>query len=128
MNFITIDRVLSLVAKLDPVIYHKSSCITCKRALSEIERLKIDIQKRDFFKEPFTESELKKIISLSGKTAQEILRKRDKMYKELELESKKLTDNQIIKLMTEYPGLIQRPIVIKKNKVFIGKIDVKNLK
>lgn len=128
MNFITIDRVLSLVAKLDPVIYHKSSCITCKRALSEIERLKIDIQKRDFFKEPFTESELKKIISLSGKTAQEILRKRDKMYKELELESKKLTDNQIIKLMTEYPGLIQRPIIIKKNKVFIGKIDVKNLK
>ncbi len=116
------------MAKLDPVIYHKSSCITCKRALSEIERLKIDIQKRDFFKEPFTESELKKIISLSGKTAQEILRKRDKMYKELELESKKLTDNQIIKLMTEYPGLIQRPIVIKKNKVFIGKTDVKNLK
>lgn len=117
-----------MVAKLDPVIYHKSSCITCKRALSEIERLKIDIQKRDFFKEPFTESELKKIISLSGKSPSEILRKRDKMYKELEIEFKNPTDNQIIKLMTKYPGLIQRPIIIKKNKVLIGKTDVKNLK
>lgn len=117
-----------LLAKSDPVIYHKSSCITCKKTLDEIERLRIDIQKRDFFKDPFTESELKKIINLSGKTAREILRKRDKMYKELELESKDPTDNQIIKLMTKYPGLIQRPIIIKKNKVFIGKTDVKNLK
>jgi arsenate reductase len=116
------------LTKSDPIIYHKSSCITCKRALDEIDRLKIDIQKRDFFKDPFTESELKKIIKRSGKTAREILRKRDKMYKELELESKDPTDNQIIKLMIKYPGLIQRPIIIKKNKVLIGKTDVKNLK
>ena len=116
------------MTKSDPIIYHKSSCITCKRTLDEIDRLKIDIQKRDFFKDPFTEPELKKIINLSGKTAREILRKRDKMYKELELESKNPTDNQIIKLMIKYPGLIQRPIIIKKNMVLIGKTDTKNLK
>ncbi len=116
------------MTKSDPIIYHKSSCITCKKTLDEIDRLKIDIQKRDFFKDPFTESELKKIINLSGKSPREILRKRDKMYKELEIEFKNPTDNQIIKLMTKYPGLIQRPIIIKKNKVFIGKTNVKNLK
>ena len=42
------------------IIYHKSSCITCRRALSEIERLKIEIERRDFLKEPFSETELKK--------------------------------------------------------------------
>jgi arsenate reductase len=46
--------------------------------------MKIDIERRDFFKEPFSESELKKIIKLSGKKAEEFLRKRDKMYKELD--------------------------------------------
>ena len=119
---------ISSLAKLDPVIYHKSSCITCKKALNEIERLKIDIQTRDFFKEPFSEAELIKIIKLSGLNPKELLRKRDKMYKELDLENSTQKDNEIIKLMAEFPGLIKRPIIIKQNKVQIGKIDVKNLK
>ena len=90
--------------------------------------MKIDIQKRDFFKEPFSETELKKIIKLSGNPAKEFLRKRDKMYKELDIDGTKHTDNEIIKLMVKYPGLIRRPIIIKKNKTHVGKIEVKRFK
>ena len=93
-----------------------------------MERMKIDVEARDFFKDPFTESELKKIIKMTGKKPQEMLRKRDKMYKELELDSIKKTDIQLIKLMVKYPGLILRPIVITKNKAHVGKIDAKDLK
>ena len=109
-------------------IYHKSTCITCKKVISGIERMKSDIETRDFFKDPFTETELKKIIKMTGKKPSELLRKRDKMFKELNLENNKKTDSQIIKLMVKYPGLILRPIVIIKNKAFVGKIDVKSLK
>jgi len=109
-------------------IYHKPTCITCKKAISEAERMSADIEKRDFFKDPFSESELKKIIKMSGKKPVDILRKRDKMYKELDLENKKKTDSQLIKLMVKYPGLILRPIIIVKNKAFVGKVDAKNLK
>jgi arsenate reductase len=109
-------------------VFHKPSCITCKKAISEIERVNADIEKRDFFKEPLSEIELKKIVKMSGKKPSELLRKRDKMYKELDLENKKKTDIQIIKLMVKYPGLILRPIVITKNKAFVGKVDVENLK
>ena len=90
--------------------------------------MNVDIKKRDFFKDPFSETELKKIIKMTGKKPQEMLRKRDKMYKELDLNIKKKTDVQIIKLMVKYPGLILRPIVIIKNKAFVGKIDAKRLK
>jgi len=109
-------------------VYHKSSCITCKKAITTIERMYADIEKRDFFKDPFSETELKKIIKMTGKNPSELLRKRDKMFKELNLENNQKTDAQIIKLMVKYPGLILRPIVITKNKAFIGKIDLKNLK
>jgi arsenate reductase len=109
-------------------IYHKPSCITCKKIISEAERMKSDIEKRDFFKDPFSEAELKKIIKMSGKKPIELLRKRDKMYKELDLENVKKTDAQIIKLMVKYPGLILRPIIITKNKAFVGKVDVKKIK
>jgi len=87
-----------------------------------------DIEKRDFFRDPFSEAELTKIIKMTGKKPSEILRKRDKKYKELDLENNKKTDTQLIKLMVKHPGLILRPIIIIKNKAYIGKIDAKNLK
>jgi arsenate reductase len=93
-----------------------------------MERMNADIETRDFFKDPFTETELKKIIKMTGKKPQEMLRKRDKMFKELNLENSKKTASQIIKLMVKYPGLILRPIVITKNKAFVGKIDAKSLR
>lgn len=114
--------------KIESIIFHKSSCITCKKTISELDRMKIDIQKRDFFKEPFSERELQKIITLLGLNPNELLRKRDKMYKELDLDNIKLSESKIIKLMVKYPGLIRRPIIIKKNKGYVGKLDVKNLK
>jgi len=87
-----------------------------------------DIEKRDFFKDPLSETELKKIIKMTGKKPSELLRKRDKMYKELDLENDKKTDNQIIKLIVKHPGLLLRPIIVTKNKVFVGKVDMKSLK
>ncbi|MBI5146937.1 MAG: arsenate reductase [Thaumarchaeota archaeon] len=109
-------------------VYLKPTCITCRRAISELERLKLDIQKRDIFKDKLSESEIKKIIQLAGITPRELVRKKDKMYKELDLDNLKFTDSQIIKILSEYPGLIRRPIVFAKNKVLIGKFDSKELK
>ena len=89
--------------------------------------MKQDIEARDFFKDPFSESELKKIIKLTGKKPSELLRKRDKMYKELDLANAKKTEQEIVKLMVKHPGLILRPIIIKDNKGFVGKVDAKSI-
>ena len=102
-------------------IYHKSSCITCKRTISELERLNADIEKRDFFKDPLSEKELTKILKLTGKKPSELIRKRDKMYKQLNLENNEKTETEIIKLMVKYPGLIMRPIIVKGNTAVVGK-------
>lgn len=90
--------------------------------------MKMDIDTRDFFKDPFTEAELKKIIKMTGKKPVELLRKRDKTYKEMRLDENKKSDSEIIKLMVKYPGLILRPIIITKNKALVGKIDPKEIK
>ena len=93
-----------------------------------MERMEMDIESRDFFKDPFTETELKKIIKMTGKKPKELLRKRDKTYKEMNLDQNKKTDSEIIKLMVKYPGLILRPIIILKNKAIVGKIEPKEIK
>ena len=93
-----------------------------------MERLKLDIQTRDIFNDKLSESEIKKIIQLARITPRELLRKKDKMFKELDLGNPKYTDSQITKILSEYPGLIRRPIVFTKNRIFIGKFDSKELK
>ena len=90
--------------------------------------MNLDIEARDFFKDPLTELELKKIIKMTGKKPSELLRKRDKTYKEMNLEKNEKTESELIKLMVKNPGLILRPIVILKNKALVGKIDIKNIK
>lgn len=109
-------------------VYVKPTCITCQRALSEMQRLKLDIQTRDIFKDKLSESEIKKIIQLARITPRELLRKKDKMYKELDLDNPKYNDSQIIKALSKYPGLLRRPIVFTKNKILIGKFDSEELK
>ena len=89
--------------------------------------MNIDIKGRDFFTDPFSESELKKIFKMTGKKPSELIRKRDKMYKELKFETKKYSNDQIIKFMIKYPGLIARPIVISKDKAYVGKSSLDNL-
>ena len=88
----------------------------------------MDVDARDFFKDPFTEVELKKIIKMTGKKPTELLRKRDKTYKEMKLDQNKKTDSEIIKLMVKHPGLILRPIIILKDKALVGKVDPKKIK
>ncbi len=108
-------------------IYHKASCITCKRTLSEMARLKVDVEKRDIFKDPLSESEIKKILSLAKISPRELLRKKDKMYKELGLDGNH-TNTQLIRYMAQHPGLIRRPILFGRNKVIIGKADAGEIK
>ena len=109
------------------VVYFKPSCITCKRVISELDRLNADLKQRDIFKESLSVSELNKIVKNLGIKPAELLRKRDKKYKELDLDNKKLPDSQIIKLMSENPGLIKRPIIIAKKGNLVGKFDLKEM-
>ena len=108
-------------------VLHKTQCITCKKTIAEIQRANHDLKTRDFFKEPFTEAELVKIVKMTGKTPSQLLRKRDKMYKQLGLDGGIKPDAEIIKLMVRYPGLIMRPIIIMDGKATVGKIDITGL-
>lgn len=114
--------------KTNVFVYYKPACITCRKTLSEIDRMKKDFEKRDFFKDKLSEPEIKKILKISGLSAKDMLRKRDKMYKELKLEESGKSESQIIKLLAKYPGLIKRPIIISKGKIYVGKPDPKQLK
>jgi arsenate reductase len=75
----------------------------------------------DLFKTPPTPKELAALCTKLGLPPRALLRTKDPAYDELGLASGRHTDAQLLALMAEHPGLIQRPIVVKGNKAIIGR-------
>jgi arsenate reductase len=57
----------------------------------------------------------------------DILRKSEAVYRELQLGSRTLSDDELISLMVEHPDLIQRPIVERGSRAVLGR-PVENVK
>ena len=69
----------------------------------------VEINDRDFFKNPFNRIEMEGL--LQGKPASEMFNFRSPSFKQLGLERDKLSDNELIDLMLKEPRLIRRPVV-----------------
>ncbi len=80
---------------------------------------------REYFEEPLDEAELRNVLKKLGLRAAHILRKRDKAAAANNLTGDE-SDDVLIPLMAENPGLIQRPIGVKGNKAVVGR-PVENL-
>ena len=78
----------------------------------------MEVNDRDFFKEPFTREEIKAL--LQGKPASEMFSFKSPSFKALNLDAVKLRDNDLINLMLKEPRLIRRPIVKIGKKVYFG--------
>ena len=101
-------------------VYYNPRCITCRRSIDRLKVNKVEFELHDFFKESLSKEEIKSLLKMGGLSARHLLRKKDKMYKELKLEQKNYTDDELIAFMAKYPSLILRPIIVKGNKAVIA--------
>jgi len=101
-------------------VYYNPRCITCRRAIDRLKINKVEFELQDFFRERLSREEIVSLLKMAGLSARDALRKKDKMYKELKLEQKDYSDDELIALMEKYPGLVLRPIIVKNNKAVIA--------
>ena len=78
----------------------------------------MEINERDFFKNPFNQSEIEKL--LQGKPASEMFNFRSPSFKQLGLERERLSDKELIDLMLKEPRLVRRPVVRINGKVYFS--------
>tara|TARA_B110000285_G_scaffold206291_1_gene244733 strand:- start:2524 stop:2862 length:339 start_codon:yes stop_codon:yes gene_type:complete len=64
-------------------------------------------------------SQIKEIIDKLSVNPIDLVRTQEKIWKE-NYKSKKLSNNEIIDLLHEFPNLIKRPIFISKNKAVVA--------
>lgn len=101
-------------------IIGRSTCTTCRKAFALLDEKKVEYSFRDYVKSPLTRTELEGVMDKLGVSARDLLRKKDKAYKELGLTGQE--DNAtLVGHMLEHPGLIQRPIATEGAKAKVAR-------
>ena len=102
-------------------VYFKPNCSTCQTALSLIKQnTEEKYQLVEYLVEIPTEKEIREILKMLGMKAEDLVRKKEKLFKE-KFEGKKISNSEWIKILHKNPILIERPIVVKDGKAIIGR-------
>lgn len=100
-------------------IYHNPRCSKSRATLQILEDKSLDFETVEYLKNPPNKQELQDILNKLNLEPSEIVRKGEKVFKELDL--KNANENQILDAMVENPILIERPIVVSDNVAKIGR-------
>jgi arsenate reductase len=102
-------------------IFHNPRCSKSRQTMQLIESKDIIPDVVEYLKDPPTADELEEILDLLGLEPRELMRTREKAYKENNLDDPDLSREALIKAMIDNPILIERPIVLHKGKAIIGR-------
>ena len=100
-------------------IFHNPRCSKSRQTLSLIQEKNIDINIIEYLKTPPDISQLKQILKQLGYEPRQLMRKSEKIYKDLDLGNENKTAADLIIAMTQNPILIERPIVLSGEKAAI---------
>ncbi len=80
----------------------------------------VEVRERQYFKQKPTEEEVRALAALLPGGARDILSTRSRKYAELGLAEKSLTDDELISLLAQEPGLWRRPIIVRDGQAVVG--------
>ncbi len=101
-------------------IFHNPRCQKSRAALAYIESTGEDVEIIEYLKNPPSVKELKEVLALLKLKPIDIVRKKESLYIET-YKDKKFSDAEWLNVLTENPILIERPILIHKNKAAIAR-------
>ena len=101
-------------------IYHNPRCSKSRQGLALLEKSGKEFQTITYLKDQLTKQELTSIIGKLEIEPIELIRKNETVWKE-NYKGKQLSNSEIIDAMIQNPKLIERPIVLNKEKAVIGR-------
>ena len=102
-------------------IYQKPTCSTCRQAVQLLKESGKPFTAINYYEQPFTASQLKKLLKKAKLSPRQVLRTKEDAYKELGLARTTLTDDELIEAMISHPDLIQRPLVEHGEKALLAR-------
>ncbi|WP_299365982.1 arsenate reductase family protein [Winogradskyella sp.] len=99
-------------------MYYLSTCNTCTRIINELE-LQDDFQLQDIKNEAITIDQIEEMRSLTD-SYESLFSKRARLYKELDLKNKSLSEEDYKNYILKHYTFLKRPVIIFQDQIFIG--------
>jgi Spx/MgsR family transcriptional regulator len=99
--------------------FWRSTCSTCRNAREFLRsELKVDLEERDYSKEPFSADELRELFA--GHDPREYLNPKSASFKAMGLDPRALSAQAVLKLMAEDSRVIKRPLTMAGKRLIAG--------
>ena len=105
----------------DIKIYHNPRCSKSRQTLALIEEKGLQPEIVLYLENTPNAAELKSLLGKLGIEARALLRKGEQDYKDNNLKDTSLSEETLIDMMTKFPKLIERPIVVKGERAVLGR-------
>ncbi len=99
-------------------IYYLSTCNTCMRIIGELN-LPEGFTLQDIKTEPMTKAQIEDLRALTD-SYESLFSKRARLYKELDLKDKSLSEDAYKNYILEHYTFLKRPVILFNNQIFIG--------
>ena len=99
--------------------YHNPRCSKSRAALSLLKGWQLEIKIIEYLKTPPDSSTLHEILEKLGGSAAQLVRTSEKEYQALNLAQ--ADKYRLIEAIVEHPNLMQRPIIVSKDRAVIGR-------
>jgi arsenate reductase len=100
-------------------IYHLSTCGTCEKIIDELNLKKKGFVFQDIKTEKITEKQLEEMKKMAG-SYEALFSKIARKYRELGLNTKQLSEEDMKNYILEEYTFLKRPVIIVDKKIFVG--------
>lgn len=102
------------------MFYTYPSCTSCRKTKAFLQEQQLKVSERHIFRNAPTVDELKTLLALSENGVDSLLATRSQAFKQLDIDVEDLKLSELLKLMSENPKLLKRPILTDGNEVIVG--------
>ena len=102
------------------IIYLSPSCTSCRKAHAWLEEFNIPFIERNIIKNPPTQLEFQKLMSLTENGTDEIISTRSKAFQDLGIDINDLSLHQLHDLVQHHPEILRKPIIMYQRRIQFG--------
>jgi len=107
-------------------VLHNGNCSKSNAVLEYLDENGVSFEIINIMEDPLSVLEIKTVLKKLNQSVFHMIRKADKLYME-KYADKNYSEEEWIKILSENPSLIQRPILIKGSVAMLGR-PIENVK
>lgn len=105
---------------MQTTIWHNPRCSKSRQTLKLLEDRGVEPHIRRYLDDAPSTREIRDVLTQLGLSAGKLVRRQEKLFKELKLDSQS-TEDELIEAMASHPKLIERPVVITPKGAALGR-------